>query len=114
MWDIHPPPKRSPTARLSVTTPPARTRRFDLRRLYTAAALIPAVYVIIVHLAPWALTLLLIAVGSIALLELYRLGFQSRLNRVLVGVGIGDLCPDPRPISFVSSPFPNFFSAVRS
>jgi len=72
---------------ISVTTP-ARTRRFDLRRLYTAAALIPAVYVIIVHLAPWVLTLLLIAVGSIALLELYRLGFQSRLNRVLVGVGM--------------------------
>ncbi len=71
-----------------MTTPPARTRRFDLRRLYTAAALIPAVYVIIAHLAPWALTLLLIAVGSIALLELYRLGFQSRLNRLLVGVGM--------------------------
>ena len=73
---------------ISVTTPSARTRRFDLRRLYTAAALIPAVYVIIAHLAPWALTLLLIAVGSIALLELYRLGFQSRLNRLLVGVGM--------------------------
>ena len=72
---------------ISVTTP-ARTRQFDLRRLYTAAALIPAVYVIIVHLAPWALTLLLIAVGSIALLELYRLGFQSRLNRLLVGIGM--------------------------
>jgi phosphatidate cytidylyltransferase len=73
---------------ISVTTPPARTRQFDLRRLYTAAALIPAVYVIIAHLAPWALTLLLIAVGSIALLELYRLSFQSRLNHVLVGVGL--------------------------
>lgn len=72
---------------ISVTTPPARTRRFDLRRLYTAAALIPAVYIIIVHLAPWALTLLLIAVGSLALIELYRLSFQSRLNHVLVGVG---------------------------
>lgn len=70
-----------------MTTPPARTRRFDLRRLYTAAALIPAVYIIIVHLAPWALTLLLIAVGSLALIELYRLSFQSRLNHVLVGVG---------------------------
>ncbi|MBH0201466.1 MAG: phosphatidate cytidylyltransferase [Nitrospira sp.] len=72
---------------ISVTTPPARPRRFDLRRLYTAAVLIPAVYIIIVHLAPWALTLLLIAVGSLALLELYRLSFQTRLNRVLVGVG---------------------------
>lgn len=70
-----------------MTTSPARPRQFDLRRLYTAAVLIPAVYIIIVHLAPWALTLLLIAVGSIALLELYRLSFQSRLNHVLVGVG---------------------------
>ncbi|MBH0201477.1 MAG: hypothetical protein HP496_04035, partial [Nitrospira sp.] len=71
-----------------MTTPPARTKQFDLRRLYTAVALIPAVYIIIVHLAPWALTLLLIAVGSLALLELYRLSFQSRLNHVLVGVGL--------------------------
>jgi phosphatidate cytidylyltransferase len=70
-----------------VTTSPARTPQFDLRRLYTAAALIPAVYIIIAHLASWALTVLLIAVGSIALLELYRLCFQSRLNHALVGVG---------------------------
>lgn len=72
----------------SVTTSPTRTRQFDLRRLYTAAVLIPAVYIIIVHLATWALTLLLIVVGSIALLELYRLSFRSRLNYVLVGVGL--------------------------
>lgn len=71
-----------------MTTSPPRTRQFDLRRLYTAAVLIPAVYIIIVYLAPWALTLLLIAVGSIALLELYRLSFQSQLNYVLVGVGL--------------------------
>jgi phosphatidate cytidylyltransferase len=71
----------------SVTTTPARPKQFDIRRLYTAAVLIPAVYLIIVHLTPWALTLLLIAVGSLALLELYRLSFQSRLNHVLVGVG---------------------------
>lgn len=71
-----------------MTTPPARTRRFDLRRLYTAAALIPAVYVIIAYLAPWALTLLLIAVGSIALVEFYQICFQSRFNRLAVGVGL--------------------------
>ncbi len=71
-----------------MTNPPARTRRFDLRRLYTAAALIPAVYVIIVHLAPWALTLLLIAVGSIALLEFYQICFPSRFNRLVAGVGL--------------------------
>jgi phosphatidate cytidylyltransferase len=73
---------------ISVTTPSARTQRFDLRRLYTAAALIPTVYVIIAHLAPWALTLLLITVGSIALVELYHICFQSRFNRLVVGVGL--------------------------
>ncbi|MCS6303510.1 MAG: CDP-archaeol synthase [Nitrospira sp.] len=73
---------------ISVTTPPAHTRRFDLRRLYTAAVLIPTVYVIIAHLAPWTLTLLLIAVGSIALVEFYRICFQSRFNRLAVGVGL--------------------------
>lgn len=72
-----------------VTTPPARTRRFDPRRLYTAAVLIPAVYGIIAYLAPWALTLLLISVGSIALVEFYQICFQPRFNRLAVGVGLG-------------------------
>ncbi len=71
-----------------VTTSPARTRRFDLRRLYTALALIPAVFIIIAHLAPWALTLLLLVVGSIALLELYNLSFPSHLSRLLMGGGL--------------------------
>lgn len=71
-----------------VTTSQARTRRFDLRRLYTALALIPAVYIVIAHLAPWALTLLLLVVGSIALLELYHLSFPSRVSRLLLGVGL--------------------------
>jgi len=71
-----------------VTTPPARARRFDLRRLYTAAALIPAVYVIIAHLPPWALTLLLITVGSIALVEFYQICLQPRFNRPVVGAGL--------------------------
>jgi len=78
---------------ISVTTPPARIRRFDLRRLYTAAALIPAVYIIIAHLAPWALTLLLIAVGSIALVELYQICFQSRFNRLVAGIGLAAFVP---------------------
>jgi phosphatidate cytidylyltransferase len=71
-----------------VTTSPARTRRFDLRRLYTALALIPAVFIIIAHIAPWALTLLLLVVGSIALLELYNLSFPSHLSRLLIGGGL--------------------------
>ncbi len=71
-----------------MTTPPARTRQFDLRRLYTAAVLIPTVYVIIAHLAPWALTLLLIAVGSIALVELYHICFPAPVNRIVIGIGL--------------------------
>lgn len=71
-----------------VTTSQARTRQFDLRRLYTALALIPAVYIIIAHLVPWALTLLLLVVGAIALLELYNLSFPSRLSRLLLGIGL--------------------------
>ncbi len=71
-----------------VTTPPAATRRFDSRRVYTAAILVPAIYAIIRYLPPWALTLLLIACGSIALIELYRMSFQERPNPVLIGIGL--------------------------
>ena len=73
---------------ISVTTASTARKTFDLRRLYTAAVLIPLVYAIIVLLPPWALTLLLIGVGSIALQELYRMSFQSRTNRPLLAVGL--------------------------
>lgn len=71
-----------------MTTPSTGTRRFDLRRVYTAAVLIPGVYVIIRYLPPWALTLLLMVGGGLALLELYRISFQARPNHVLVGTGL--------------------------
>jgi phosphatidate cytidylyltransferase len=71
-----------------VTTPSAGTRRFDLRRVYTAALLIPGVYIIIRYLPPWCLTLLLMAGGFFALMELYRICFQSRPNHLLVGAGL--------------------------
>lgn len=71
-----------------VTTPSTGTRRFDLRRVYTATLLIPGVYVIICHLPPLALTLLLMVGGGLALLELYRISFQSRPNHALVGTGL--------------------------
>lgn len=71
-----------------VTTPPAVTRRFDLRRVYTAVILVPVIYTIIRYLPPWALTLLLIACGFLALLELYRISFQSRPNHMLIIVGL--------------------------
>lgn len=80
--------EETPHGSLSVVTQPTHTRRFDLRRLYTAAALIPAVYLIIVHLAPWALTILLITVGSIALVELYKICAQPQFNRLAVGAGL--------------------------
>ena len=56
--------------------------------MYTAAILAPAIYAIIRYLPPWALTILLIAGGSIALLELYRISFDARSNRALIGVGL--------------------------
>ena len=71
-----------------MTTPSAVTRRFDLRRVYTAALLIPGVYIIIRHLPPWCLTLLLMVGGFLALMELYRICFQSRPNHLLVGAGM--------------------------
>jgi len=70
------------------TTPPAVTQRFDLRRVYTAVILVPVIYVVIRYLPPWALTLLLIAGGSVALTELYRISFHPRPNRALIGVGL--------------------------
>jgi phosphatidate cytidylyltransferase len=71
-----------------VTTPSAGTRRFDLRRVYTAGLLIPGVYIIIRYLPPWALTLLVMVGGFLALIELYRISFQSRPNHLLVGAGL--------------------------
>jgi phosphatidate cytidylyltransferase len=71
-----------------VTTPSTGARHFDLRRVYTAAVLIPGIYVIIRYLPPWALTLLLMAGGGLALVELYRISFQTRPNHALVGTGL--------------------------
>lgn len=73
---------------IPVTTSSTVIKKFDLRRLYTAAVLIPLVYAIVVLLPGWALTMLLIGVGSIALQELYRMSFQSRTNRPLLAVGL--------------------------
>lgn len=56
--------------------------------MYTAALLLPVIYAVIRYFPPWALTLLLIAGGSIALIELYRISFQSRPNRALIGIGL--------------------------
>ena len=71
-----------------MTTPSTGTRRFDIRRVYTAAVLIPGIYVIICYLPPWALTLLLMVGGGLALWELDRISFQSRPNHALVGTGL--------------------------
>jgi phosphatidate cytidylyltransferase len=71
-----------------VTTPPPASKRFDLRRVYTAIVLVPAVYAIIGYAPPWALTLLLMVCGCLAVLELYRICFQPRPNLLLTGVGL--------------------------
>ena len=61
--------------------------RFDLRRVYTAVVLAPLIYAVIRYLPPIAFIALLFVVGAIALYELYRLFFQERTNRVLIGIG---------------------------
>jgi len=63
-------------------------RRFDARRVYTAALLIPAVYAIIRYLPSWAFTLLIAGGGSMALYELYRMTFGERNNHYLIGLGL--------------------------
>lgn len=85
---------KSGSAQSPADAPPAAAasqkapRRFDSRRVYTAAILIPAIYVIIRYLPPWAFTLLVIAGGGIALLELYRISFGKRINAYTVGLGL--------------------------
>jgi phosphatidate cytidylyltransferase len=64
------------------------SRRFDPRRVYTAALLVPAIWAVIRYLPPWTFTLLLIAGGTIALGELYRMAFGGRTNRALTGLGL--------------------------
>ncbi len=68
--------------------PPASSRRFDPRRVYTAVILIPVIYAVIRYLPPWGVTVILLVVGSIALMELYRLAFLSCPNHLLTGVGL--------------------------
>lgn len=63
-------------------------RRFDARRVYTAALLIPGIYAIIRYLPSWTFTLLVIAGGSIALYELFRIAFGERRNPLLVALGL--------------------------
>jgi phosphatidate cytidylyltransferase len=69
-------------------TAAATARRFDPRRVYTAAILAPAVYVIVHYLPAWSFALLLIAAGTLALLELYRISFHERRNVALVVIGL--------------------------
>jgi phosphatidate cytidylyltransferase len=63
-------------------------RRFDSRRVYTAAILVPAIYAIIRYLPPWTFTLLVMAGAGIALLELYRISFGPRMNTSLMALGL--------------------------
>ena len=76
------------SADASLNTPTAMSGRFDARRVYTAALLIPAIYVIIRYLPSWGFTLLIGVAGCMALYELYRMTFGERNNLYLVALGL--------------------------
>ena len=69
-----------------VPSTPAPTKRFDIRRVYTALVGIPIVFAAVCLLPPWGVTLLALTGGSIALLELTRMVFGTRQNEVLTGI----------------------------
>jgi phosphatidate cytidylyltransferase len=62
--------------------------RFDPRRVYTAVILAPLIYAVIRYLPPITFIVLVFIVGATALYEFYRLFFQERTNRVLIGIGL--------------------------
>lgn len=66
---------------------PAR-RRFDARRVYTAALLAPAVYAVLRYLPAWTFTLLVTIGGGLALYELYRMTFATRRRPELLVIGL--------------------------
>jgi phosphatidate cytidylyltransferase len=70
------------------TTLAAPGRRFDVRRVYTVLLAAPVLYGVIRYLPAWALTLLLVAGGALALMEFYRMSFAGRRNGLLVGIGL--------------------------
>lgn len=61
---------------------------YDPRRVYTALLLIPALYAIVHYLPPVASTMLVVIIGSLALIEYYRLFFQDRSLHLPMGVGL--------------------------
>ncbi len=67
---------------------PTVTRRFDARRVYTVLVLGPLLYAAIRYFPPFAFTGLVLAVGSIALLEFYRLGLTPPGERPYIGIGL--------------------------
>lgn len=67
---------------------PSPRRRFDVRRVYTAALLAPAIYAIIRYLPAWCFTLLVITGGCLALYELYRMTFTRRQPPELMVIGL--------------------------
>ncbi|MDF0645934.1 MAG: phosphatidate cytidylyltransferase [Nitrospira sp.] len=76
--------------RITSHDPPMPTvaRRFDARRVYTVLVLAPLLYAAIRYFPPLAFTGLVFTVGSIALLEFYRLGLMPPGERPYVGIGL--------------------------
>jgi phosphatidate cytidylyltransferase len=64
------------------------TVRFDARRIYTVLVLIPLLYAAIRYLPPLAFTSLVLGTGSIALMELYRLGLSTPFDRRFTTIGL--------------------------
>ncbi|BCA56998.1 Phosphatidate cytidylyltransferase [Nitrospira sp. KM1] len=64
------------------------TSRFDPRRVYTALILAPLVYVAIRYFPPLAFSAFVLALGSVALLEFYRLAPSLHHDRWFVAVGL--------------------------
>ena len=59
-----------------------------MRRLYTVLIALPIVYGVIRYLPAWALTVLVVAGGSLALRELYLISFIGQSTRLLTGIGL--------------------------
>jgi len=67
---------------------PTVARRFEARRVYTVLVIAPLLYAAIRYFPPFAFTGLALALGSIALLEFYRLGLMPPGERPYIGVGL--------------------------
>lgn len=67
---------------------PPTARRWDRRRIYTALVFIPLFYLLVRYLPPIAFFGLVAGASWLALVELYRLHFQSQSETTAIVVGL--------------------------